>query len=79
MDLSTWLDEEPGRAAALARHLGVTQGAVHQYRTQGVPVKRMKAIRAFSRNKVTLDAMVPESPVIDPTKVDATKPNMEAA
>ncbi len=61
MKLSSWLDEERGRAAALAAHFNVTLGAISQWRTNGVPRQRMRAVREFTGDKVTLDEMLPDS------------------
>ncbi len=60
MNLTTWLEAEKGRSAALAAHFGVTAAAVSQWKTNGVPLANMKAVRDFTRNAVTLDEMVPE-------------------
>ncbi len=60
MNLQTWLDEEWGRSARLARHFGVTPGAVSQWRRQGVPLARMKAVRSFTQGEVSLEDMLPE-------------------
>jgi DNA-binding transcriptional regulator YdaS (Cro superfamily) len=68
MDLSTWLDSEIGRATALAAHFGVSRAAVTQWRTNGVPVVKMKALRDFTGGAVTLEEMVPE-PATDATRV----------
>jgi DNA-binding transcriptional regulator YdaS (Cro superfamily) len=61
MNLSTWLDKETGRAAAMAAHFGVSQAAIHHWRTKGVPVGRMKAVRDHTKEAVSLDEMVPDS------------------
>lgn len=61
MDFSTWLDQERGRLVAVADHFGVTKSAVSQWRTEGVPPHRMKALRDFTDGAVTLEEMVPES------------------
>lgn len=60
MDLNTWLEAEKGRLTALARDRGKTQGAISQWKTNGVPVGEMKAVRDFTRGAVSLDEMVPE-------------------
>lgn len=60
MDLSTWLDADRGRLTALAAHFGLTQSAVSQWRSNGVPTQRMKAVRAFTGGEVTLDEMLPD-------------------
>lgn len=62
MDLITWLDAERGRAGALAEHARVTKAAVSQWKTNGVPVEKMKLVRDFTDGVVTLEEMVPESP-----------------
>lgn len=59
MDLNTWLDAEPGRAAEMASHFDVTQAAVSHWKTKGVPVGRMKAVRDYTGGSVSLDEMVP--------------------
>jgi len=61
MKLPDWLDAEPGRLTRLAEHFGLTLGAVSQWRGNGVPVWRMKAVREFTGGQVTLDEMVPDS------------------
>jgi DNA-binding transcriptional regulator YdaS (Cro superfamily) len=63
MDLNTWLAAEKGRSASLAAHFGVSPAAVSQWKTNGVPVAHMKAIRNFTGGAVTLDEMVPEAAV----------------
>jgi hypothetical protein len=59
MNLTEWLEAEKGRSAALANHFGKTPGAVSQWKTNGVPLNLMKAVRDFTGGAVTLDAMVP--------------------
>jgi len=61
MKLTTWLDSDRGRLTALAAHFGLTQSAVSQWRTNGVPPARMKAVRDFTANEVTLDEMLPDA------------------
>ena len=67
MNLIQWLDAEKGRLTALAAHFGLTQGAVSQWRANGVPPQRMKAVREFTQGAVTLEEMLPDwpSPCID--------------
>lgn len=60
MDLNTWLDEERGRMSAMAAHFGVTVSAVSQWRANGVPIDRMKAVRDYTGGTVSLDEMIPE-------------------
>ena len=59
MDLATWLDAERGRSTRIALHFGLTLPAITQWRTNGVPVGRMKAVRDFTEGAVTLEEMIP--------------------
>jgi len=61
MKLSEWLDAERGRAESLAAHLHISKGAVSQWKTNGVPVMQMQAVREFSRGEVTFEDMVTEA------------------
>jgi DNA-binding transcriptional regulator YdaS (Cro superfamily) len=62
MDFISWLDAEEGRGrlTALASHFGLTQSAVSQWRVNGVPPGRMKAVRDFTGGVVTLEEMLPD-------------------
>lgn len=60
MNISAWLDGDRGRLTALADHFGLTQSAVSQWRTNGVPPARMKAVRDFTGGAVSLDDMLPD-------------------
>lgn len=60
MDLNTWLDDERGRMSAMAAHFGVTVSAVSQWRANGVPIDRMKAVREYTGGAVSLDEMIPD-------------------
>lgn len=60
MKLALWLDAERGRLTKLAAHFGISQSAAYQWRTRGVPVDRIKAVRDFTGGAVTLDDMLPE-------------------
>lgn len=60
MNLNDWLDGDRGRLKAMAEHFGVTPSAVSQWRTNGVPPSRMKAVRDFTGGQVTLDDLLPE-------------------
>lgn len=60
MKFDKWLDEERGRLATVARHFDLTQSAVHQWRTAGVPVRRMKAVHLLTGGAVGLDEMLPD-------------------
>lgn len=59
MNLITWLEAEKGRSAALAAHFGKTPAAISQWKSNGVPLERMKAVRDFTGGEVTLEEMVP--------------------
>lgn len=59
MTLSDWLDAESGRVTRTAAHFGLTPSAVTQWRTNGVPVERMSAIRELTGGAVTLEDMIP--------------------
>lgn len=58
MTLSEWLDADRGRLTALAAHFNLTQSAVSQWRSNGVPPRRMKAVRDFTGGAVSLDDML---------------------
>lgn len=60
MDLITWLEAEKGRSVALATRFGISKAAVSQWKSNGVPVGLMKAVRDFTGGAVTLEEMVPE-------------------
>lgn len=60
MNLPDWLDAERGRLTLLAAHFDLTQSAISQWRVNGVPPGRMKAVRDFSGGLVSLDEMLPE-------------------
>jgi DNA-binding transcriptional regulator YdaS (Cro superfamily) len=60
MNLKDWLEDERGRSDALANHFRVSKAAVSQWKSNGVPVDKMKAVRDFTEGAVTLDEMVPE-------------------
>lgn len=65
MKLSDWLDFERGRATRMAERFGVTVAAISQWRTNGVPVGRMREVSAFTESAVALDDMLPAAPCID--------------
>jgi len=56
--LKTWLDMERGRATALAETLGVSPGRITQMADDGVPVKYMKQVIAFTGGAVSLESLV---------------------
>jgi hypothetical protein len=58
MEFKKWVEAEKGRGAWVAAHFEVTHAAVTQWKTRGVPVSKMKAVRALSGDKVSLEEMV---------------------
>lgn len=68
MKFAEWLDEEVGRAKELAAHFKVSKGAVSHWKRYGVPLDHMKAVRAFTGEKVTLEEMVPDVRVDEAVK-----------
>ena len=89
MNLIQWLDADEGRGrlTALAEHFGLTQSAVSQWRSNGVPPGRMKAVRDFTSGAVTLDEMLPDPawphaggrPCLDTAGVAPAAPTARAA
>jgi hypothetical protein len=73
--LKAWLDEGRGRYTELAAHLGVSVGRVSQMADDGVPPKFMLAVRAFTKEEVSLEAMVAAR---TPAPKDGTDPNAHA-
>lgn len=77
MDLTSWLEAEKGRSAALAAHFGKTPAAISQWKTNGVPVGLMKSVRDFTGGVVTLEEMLPEPmPASDDGKPAVSKLNL---
>jgi len=60
MKLSTWLEQEHGRAAAMASHFGVSEAAIHQWKGC-VPKKRILAVAAYTSNAVTVEEMLQDA------------------
>lgn len=60
MKFTEWLDQDPSRGKQLAEHFGISWSAVAQWRNNGVPVRRMKAVHIFTRRQVRLSEMVPD-------------------
>ena len=59
MNLNEWLSTEKGRAASLADFFQITPSAVTQWRSNGVPVGRMREVCDFTGGEVTLDELIP--------------------
>lgn len=73
MNLSQWLAAEKGRASAMAAHFNVSPAAVSQWKSNGVPLANMKAVRDYTGGQVTLEEMVPDK------KLGAGEPACEGA
>lgn len=60
--LNLWLKAERGRAAALARHLGVSQAFMSDMASgeKSIPTDHMAAIEAFTAGAVTRREMCPQ-------------------
>jgi len=59
MDLKTWLSQGRGRAVDLAKKLELTRARIYQMANgDGVPDRYKLAVRAFTKNAVSLEAMV---------------------
>jgi hypothetical protein len=58
MTFSQWLDAQRGRATLVAEHFHVEKSAVTQWRTNGVPRKKMFAMRELTEGAVSLEEMV---------------------
>lgn len=61
MDLHTWTDAKPGRAAWIAEKLQVTRSAVSQWRDSGVPAVHMSDIAELTAKDVTVLDMLRHS------------------
>lgn len=59
MKLNEWLAAEIGRTKALADHFGLTPSAVSQWKDNGIPPRRMLAIRDFTDGAVSVEEMLP--------------------
>jgi uncharacterized protein YjcR len=57
MHFDLWLAGEPHRGAWLAKKLGVTRQAVHNWRRRGVPRRWQARISAISKRAVTVAQM----------------------
>ena len=57
LTFSEWLDEVPGRAIETARHFGVSESAVSQWRAM-VPRDRILPIHSYTKRKVSIRALV---------------------
>lgn len=57
MDLNEWLNGS-GRTVGLAQHCKVTPSAVSQWKTNGVPVRHMEAVSAFTAGEVSVEDLL---------------------
>ena len=60
MDYRTWATAERGRAKSISEHFDISESAASQWMTNGVPVRHMPAVEAFTRGAVTVTEMVIE-------------------
>lgn len=67
MNFTNWIDAERGRLTALAIHFDLSQSAVSQWRGNGVPPKRMRAVCDFTNGAVSLDEMLPNPELLYPS------------
>lgn len=58
MELIEWLDAERGRSLALAEHMGKSRAAVTFWRTDGVPLKLMRKVSAFTDGVVSVEGLM---------------------
>lgn len=60
--LNDWLRSERGRAAALAKHLGVSQAFMSDMASgeKSIPIQHMSAIERFTDGAVTRQQMRPD-------------------
>ena len=59
MKFSEWLDQKEGRTTEVARYFKRTTSAVSQWRTNGVPRRLMRAMREYSKGRVSYEGMLP--------------------
>ena len=58
MQLTEWLDAERGRSLALATHMQKSKAAVTLWRDDGVPLKFMREVSAFTLNEVSVQELM---------------------
>lgn len=68
MKLHDWLNEETGRASAMAAHFGVHRSFISQWRSGEIPVKYMRDVVSYTGGAVTLNDLVPVSKDIEAVK-----------
>lgn len=63
MKLDQWLESETGRARSMALHFGISESAANQWKTNGVPKGRIKAVSRFTGGAVSVEEMLPDEPL----------------
>lgn len=58
MTFAEWIELKRGRLSEVAEHFDVSLSAVTQWKTNGVPLDRMFAVRDLSEGVVSIDDMV---------------------
>lgn len=58
MRLSEWLDAERGRLKGMAERFEVTPSAVSQWRTNGVPVDKIRDVHEFTGKEVSIEDLL---------------------
>lgn len=75
MKLKNWLNQERGRATALAAFLNLSLGRISQIADEGVPKKYLLRVQSFTNNEVTLEAMLlpkPDTPAQPATPLEVS-------
>lgn len=62
LKFADWLDAEVGRATEVARYFGVTNGAVTQWKTNGVPADLILEMHEYTRKAVSVESMLADRP-----------------
>lgn len=58
MTLTEWLEQQEGRASALARHCGVSDAAVSQWKASGVPLHQIRRVVAYTNGDLSQPMLV---------------------
>lgn len=61
MKFNTWLDAEVGRLKNIADAFQITPSAVSQWRANGIPPDRMRAVHDLTGGDVSFEEMIPEA------------------
>jgi hypothetical protein len=65
MTFPQWLDAQRGRATLIAEHFDISMSAITQWRTNGVPIDRMFAVRDLTHGAVSLEEMVEHAATVN--------------